>query len=377
MNRKSLLGLAGKALCAAFLAVQFAAPAAAQANREIVIGATMINVPNFLDWWRDGVNFAVDEINASGGINGAKVRLQLETFNDPAGAVGALKKLTEVDKVSAVLGTHSSGFLAQAGEAKDKNFVLMNIGASAPAIRKYGGSNIFSAIPLGTAQYEAIARAAYKMGYRNIFAAIERTDMGSSGIEVFRKTFEGLGGKIVGTVEHNQTAGDFRSQLLRIRATPHDAVFMITTVADTAQMLKQAAELKVPGPWLSYEVGVGQPVVEVAGKAAEGLVWAAFMYDPNQGSAMTTQWAQRFKQKYGYSPNIYPAVAYDGLRIIAEAMKKSGSTDPAKLIQWLKATPYEGVTGPVKFDKDNMLDQPVRLMTIKDGKFVVCTTCGN
>lgn len=347
----------------------------AQEKNEIVLGMTIPNIPNYTDWWRDGANLAVADANAAGGINGAMVRIQIEAFADPAGAVSALKKLMDADKVKEVVGAHSSGFLAQASVAKDKDVVLMNAGASAPAIRQHGGTNIFSAIPLGTAQYEAMAKAAYQMGYRKVVAAIERTDMGSSGIVVFKKTFEDLGGTIVGTVEHTQTGGDFRSQLLKIKSIDHDAVFMITSVADTAQMLKQAAQLGVKGPWLAYEVGVGQPVLDVAGKAAEGLVWAAFMYDPNDGPPATVEWAKRFKQKYGYVPNIYPAAAYDAVRVLLDGIRQAGSTEPSKVIPYLKKMQYKGITGPIQFDKDNMLEQPVRLMTIRDGKFVNCTSC--
>ncbi len=341
----------------------------------LVIGITLFQTPNATDWWQAGVALAIDDLNAKGGVNGSPVRAQIEQFTDVAGSLTAAQKLISVEKAPFIIGVYTPAVLAQAESLKDKSVILINAAATAPGLRAFGGTNIFSAIPLGTDQFAALGSYAYKAGFRKLAVAVERSDMGLGASTVFTPTYKAAGGTVVGTVQFDTAAGDYRSQLLQIKEWNPDAVFLMSVVGDTGQILKQASELGLKTQWLMYEGSSSQAMIDVAGKGAEGVMLTAGSYDPTNGPSNMVQWANRFKARFNYLPNFYPAFIYDAVQVAAKAAETAKGNDVPTLIKTLKGIEFQGVAGQVKFDKDNMLTQPVRMMTVQNGKIVSCTTC--
>lgn len=78
---------------------------------------------------------------------------------------------------------------------------------------------------------------------------------------------------------------------------------------------------------------------------------------------------KRFKEKYGQDVVIYAPYAYDAIMILVDAMKRAGSSDPAKYLSYLKKTDYKGVIGETRFDlKGDLQNATLTLYTFKDGK---------
>lgn len=298
---------------------------------------------------------AEEEVNASNGIKGRRLRLILEDSRcDPATGVSVMKKLVNIDKVPVVLGeTCSSVTLAMAPIAEKNKVVLLTPISSNYKITD-AGDYVFRLAPSDALQGRLVAKWIKELGYTKAAVLFVNNDYGVGLKDGFTKNFEGLGGKVVLAEGFPQGSRDFRTQLTKIKDAQVDVIFAPAYPEESGQLLKQRKELKVLVPLIGTDPYHDPKIFELAGGAADGIM---FMDVAGGSGPGWDSFVKAYKAKYGLEPDIVAAEAYDSVKVVAHVMSQAGF-EPNKIKEGLYALKgYMGATGAIEFDKngDNIM----------------------
>ena len=342
---------------------------------SVKIGAVLPLTGDSSAWGEQGkygIELAVEEINAKGGINGKKLEVVYEDSQAiPKYAVTSIQKLINVDKVPAVAGDMvSATTLAMAPIAEKSKTVLIAISASAPAITN-AGEYIYRVWPSDLLEGSVLAEFAAKNKYRKVCILFIQTDYGTGLRDAFKKTLEQKGGKVLLTQGYKQDETDFKSALLKVKSKKPDAVYIVGYYKDSGLILKQAKEIGLKTQFFGATAVESPKLIEIAGDAAEGLIYPIITdFDPEHPTPVANQFIEHFKKKFGIAPDWASSHAHDAVVVIAEAMKKGGATGTGikKAIDFQRR--FEGVTGKIIFDENgDVIDKPVTIKTVRHGKF--------
>lgn len=320
---------------------------------------------------KNGVNLAVDEINAQGGIKGRKLRVIYEDSQaNPRVGVSAIQKLIAVDKVSCIIGDIVSATTLAIAPIVEKNKVaLLSPTASAPAITK-AGEYIFRIWPSDLAEGEKIAEFAYREEFKKISILYMQNDYGIAIKDIFSETITCVGGKVISALGYKPDETDFRGYLTRVVAQKPQAVYVAGYFKDSALILKQARELGIKIQFLGTTAIEDPKFLEIAGAGAEGIIYpVATGYDPKGGEKIVKHFTNSFKKRYGKEPGWVEAQAYDAVKVIAYAMEKGGIRGPEIQKAMTKIKGFKGVTGEITFDRYGDVIKPIQIKVVKEGKF--------
>jgi len=318
-----------------------------------------------------GIELAIEEENAKGGINGKFVKVVFEDDqSSPQQTVSAFRKLTTLDKVPVIIGAMtSSSALAVAPIAERSRVVLVSPSASAPALSN-AGDYIFRN-ELSDA-YGGLAQAKLtwsRLRIQKVAILYINNDYGVGVKDAFLQTFEKLGGEVLGTESFEPDAQDFRTQLTRIKQKSPEAIFMIA-YKESIMILRQIKELGLKTKVLSTPLFEDREIIEKVGEAAEGVIYVYYGgFKPQSKDEQIKRFVEAFRRSYNRDPGYYSALAYDATNIVLLAIKKGGikSADIKNALYEIKD--FLGVTGKTTFDANGDVTKPVILKTVKDGKF--------
>lgn len=170
-------------------------------------------------------------------------------------------------------------------------------------------------------------------------------------------------------------ASDFKTILLKMKSAGIDSLYLASLANHSAVILKQAEELKIDVPFLSYRATEDPVLVKNAGALAEGILYTN-AYDSNSTDSQNAEFIKLYKEKYNETPNGYAAEAYEATRLIADTYAKCGSTiKNVENIQCAKNFLFSvknrlTLFGPLSFDGNGDVMYPFFMKTVKDGKFV-------
>src|SRR5262245_31451140 len=330
------------------------------------------------EWEMWGVNLAVEEINAAGGLlGGRKLELMvLDNKCNPSEAVNVANKLVEA-KVVAIEGSHcSSAPLASLKIAADAKIPMITGIASNPQITALAGPGrneySFRISPSDTAMMDALGiYLGNKKQWKTVAIVGEDTDFGRGGADAFKAVAEKAGVTVVSTDFHPQNAPDFTSILTRLQQRRPDAIATFQVGGDSINFLRQAMQLGVRIPYTGrIELGGrNQPIIEAGGMENSISAWT---YNATIDSPENRAFVAKIKTKYNSEPYLQTWRGYDAIRIIAEAIKKSGNTEGEKIKNAMQGMTFTNVMGKqVTFDDHNSAGHWVVLQTVKDKKVAV------
>lgn len=325
----------------------------------------------------NGAKMAVEEINARGGVLGSKIELLIEDDQYKAEeAANAAKKLIERDKVVALIGeVTSSVTLVVAPIAQQSKIVLLTPTATNPKVTQVG-DYIFRACFVDDFQGEVMANFVYKnlkLKTAAILTAVT-SDYSKGLAQFFKQKYTALGGKIVAEESYSEGDTDFRAQLTKIKAAKPEFVYLPGYYADIGPILLQARELGITVPFGGGDGWDSPVLLQTAGKAAEGCFFSNH-YSPDSKDLVVQTFVKNYQKKYGATPDALAALAYDAAKLLADAIKRAGSTDSAKIRDALAATKgFRGVTGVITFDANRNPVKSAVIIEIKGGKQVYRAT---
>ena len=361
---------------AALAAGLLAAPAMAQQG-PIVIGVSTAQTgpaATAAEWELWGVNLAIEEINAAGGVLGRKIELLvMDNKCNPSEAVNVANKLVEA-KVVAIEGSHcSSAHLASMKIIQDAKIPMVTGIASNPQITALAGPGrneySFRISPSDQAMMDALGiYLGNKKQWKTVAIVGEDTDFGRGGADAFKAVAEKAGVQIVSTDFHPQNAPDFTSILTRLQQRRPDAIATFQLGGDSINFLRQAMQLGVRIPYTGrIELGGrNQPIIEAGGMEKSISAWT---YNATIDAPSNKAFAEKIRAKHKSEPYLQTWAGYDTIRVIAQAIKDAGGTDGEKIKDAIKKMTFTNVMGKtVTFDDHNSAGHFVVPQTVLDKK---------
>jgi branched-chain amino acid transport system substrate-binding protein len=317
---------------------------------------------------KNGVDLAVSEINAAGGVNGQLLEFVCEDDEgDPAKSVNAYKKLVTKDRVRVVIGSLTSGCtIAITNLAQAQKVLQIAPAATASAVTD-AGNYIFRACFIDPFQ----GKVGGKFAYDNLSTkrAAVLYDIGndySVGLaENFVAEYVSLGGKIVAKESYSTGDKDFNAQLTKIKAANPEVVYLPDYYGTVALIAKQLRAQGISTPIVGADGWDG--LTENAGNEVLNGYYSNH-YAEDSDSPAVQKFVKSFKAKYGKAPNSFAALGYDSVYMLKDAMEKAGTnTDVAKIRDAFEATDGKYVTGHIVFDaKRNPVKSAVMIKMVKE-----------
>jgi branched-chain amino acid transport system substrate-binding protein len=315
---------------------------------------------------------AVEEINATGGIKGERINLIVEDDRSTKeGAVSAVKKLIEIDKVPVIIGPGSTVGVAGASPIANKaKVVLFSPGAAGPGITTKGGY-VFRNRVSGDLEAPVIAEYAINtLRFKRVSILYPNVDYGVGFKNVFKTKFISLGGEVISEEIYADNDTDFRSQLNKIKLKSPELVYVLGVPEGVGQILRQAKEIGLKTQFISNNVESSK-LIEIAKNAAEGLIFPTETYDPNSALERIKQFEKKYFSIFNRHSDLFAANGYDAVYIISQVIEKSGykGEDIKNALYNLKN--YSGVGGDVSFDEKGDVIKPIAIKMVTGGEFKI------
>jgi len=320
-------------------------------------------------WIQEGLDLGTQEINGSGGIQGRRLQIIYEDDQaNPTLAANAMRKLADSDKVPVVFGSWaSSSVLAEAPIAEATKTVVL-AEAISPKIRD-AGDYIFRIQP--DAHYyirEFVPVVIDKLGVHSVSILYVNNDFGLDQADVFQTEFERLGGRVLSRDGFEQSASDFKTELIKIKAQKPQAIFC-PAYTEIAIILRQARELGMSQTFLASVPFENPDILQAAGRAAEGVLYPHH-FDSDSPDAEVRRFQAKYKAKYGRPAEGFAALAYDGIKILGTALTRCGADTGCIKTTLYMVRDFPGVTGPTSFDDHGDVSKRIIIKTVRNGTFV-------
>ena len=321
---------------------------------------------------KNGVDLAIEEINAAGGINGKQVVLVSEDDEGmPDKTVNAFKKLSTKDNVKYVIGSLTSG-CAQAITtlAKASKIVQLAPAATSPAITLIDNETtndfVFRACFIDPFQGTVGGKfAAQTLGSKRAAILYDIGNDYSVGLaENFKIAFVQEGGEIVSEESYATNDKDFNAQLTKIKNANPDVVYLPDYYGTVALIAKQLRAQGINTPivgadgWDGLTSNAGEEVLN-------GFYSNHYAVDSTEPAVQ--KFVESFRVKYNKDPNSFAALGYDCVYMIRDAILDAGSEDSMAVREALEKINGDYVTGHLTFDeKHNPVKSAVMLELVKD-----------
>jgi branched-chain amino acid transport system substrate-binding protein len=327
-----------------------------------------------------GVMLALEEINAAGGVLGKKLELAYEDNQTKSGeSATAVKKLISRDKVIALIGeVSSSRSLEAAPIAQAAKIPMIAPAATNPKVTQVG-DYIFRVCFIDPFQGTVMAKFAKDdLKAKKVAILSSVSNAYSLGLaKYFRETFTAGGGEVVSEKNFSEGDKDFRAQLTAVKSAGVDAVFVPSYYTEAALIVRQARDLGITVPFFGGDGWEDEQLLKIGGEALNGCYYSTHFSAENTDPAVA-KFVQKYKTRWnGEVPGAFSALGYDSIYVLADALKRAGSTEGAKLRDALAATKnVPGASGITTLDKDRNASKPATIIAIKDGKMVFNKTVG-
>jgi len=345
--------------------------AAVTADDEIKIGASLFltgsDISFIADAMREGIVLATDELNANGGILGKQIKIIYEDdqFN-LVKATTVAQKLIEVDDVSAGLVGVWNTAKATSTVFETNERPLIVLWDANEEIEKVG-NHVFSIGFQTEAAGREMAEFLIKQNVKTAAIVYHEDDWSQLISLSFEKRFKDLGGQI--TIKESAAIDetDFRSIILKAKGA--DSLYA-PVAANWDKFFKQVYEVGFDGIVTTGD-GFTEDVINIIPRESEGVYTTQlFVQDALQYKLL----AEKYKQKYNKEPEllIFTALGYDGVMVLAEAIKIAGSDDPKKISKAMyKVQNFEGAAGIVSINEKGSSNKLERIFQVRNGKMVL------
>jgi branched-chain amino acid transport system substrate-binding protein len=323
-----------------------------------------------------GMRLAASEINAGGGILGRRVQLAVaDSRSNPTAVARGVRRLIEDQRVVAIGGLNDSTLALAAGPvAQRAGIPFVTAGATLPTLPRTVGNGFFMAAFGDDAQAHAVADVARKdLRARSAFLLVDRgSDFTRALARFFRQRFVARGGTVAGQLSYASGERDFASAMARIRAhrPAPDVLFFSALPSEAGRLIRQARAAGLMQPILSGDGFDTPELSRVAGTLADNVYYSTHV--ALDGAARRIRrFVAAYRGRYGRRPeNAFAALGYDTMRLIADAIRRAGSSDPSAIRRALAATRgFAMVTGTISYAPGRRTPRkPVTVVRVREGK---------
>jgi branched-chain amino acid transport system substrate-binding protein len=183
-----------------------------------------------------------------------------------------------------------------------------------------------------------------------------------------------LGGQIVTEQSYTQGDRDFSGQLTAIRAVNPEVIYVPGYYGEVGVISNQAKQLGIKAPLLGGD-GWDAPQLWQLGGASLNGNYISNHYSVDDPSPAIQKFVADYKARYNILPDALAALGYDSMKVLADAIKRAGTTENFKLRDAIAQTrDFPGVTGKITIDGDRNAVKPAVVLKLQDSKFVYETT---
>jgi len=369
MNKRFTLQLIAACALAVAGTASFAQDVIKIANIVELSGGGATAGTNF----KNGVELAVREINANGGILGKKIQTTTaDTQSNPGVAKGLTQKAID-DNVFAIFGPVFSGSImvsmAESRRAEVPNFT----GGEAASITEQGNPYVFrTSFTQATAMPKVARYMSDQAKLKSIAVIYVNNDFGKGGMDSIRKALANSPTKILSEISTEPGQVDFSAAVLRAKQSNADAVFAYSNEEESARLLRELRKQGWSKPIIGETTLTGQKVIELAGDAANGAIAHVGLTVDAPVPAIRA-FKAKFEKEYKYISDHNGMKGYSGVYVLKAAIEKAGKLDRKAVAEAMKGLKvntdkYPGALMYTEFDNKGDLDRMSFMVEVKNGK---------
>ncbi|MFN0063126.1 MAG: ABC transporter substrate-binding protein [Myxococcaceae bacterium] len=318
---------------------------------------------------KQGIELAVSQANASGGVKGQPVSLKIHDDRSvPSEAAAATRQLIDEDNVRVVLGEIlSASSLAMANVAQAAKVPMITPSSTNPKVTA-GRDWVSRVCFIDSFQGYAMARFArehLKVTRAAILHGMSDYSVGLA--NVFTKQFTERGGNIVQVRSYTKGDSGFHAQLTAIRNAKPEVVYVPGYYTDVGNISRQAREVGLVVPLLGADGWDAAKLYELGGGAVEGHYFSTH-YSPQDPSPKTQRFIAEYKARFGTIPDAIAALGYDAALVALDAMKRANSLERAAIRDAIAQTrDLSGATGNITLDEERNAVKPAVIVQVTQG----------
>jgi branched-chain amino acid transport system substrate-binding protein len=321
---------------------------------------------------RDSVALGIEELNESGAIRGAVLKMVVvDDEGNPTKSISGNKRLVYNENAVAVIGAvHSSCTLANMVVTQEAGVPQITPISTSPQITQKENAWIFRTAATDAIQATNVVNIALnKLGKRRLAVMYVSNDYGRDAYKVLDEVATRMGNPPVASESFNQGDKDFSSQLLNIKKADPDTLIIWSLYEEAALVAKQVKQMGLDFQLMGGGGLTNSKYVELGGAATEGTIMCQ-TYHPSSKAEHIKSFTERFNKKYGRDPDPNAAQSYDAIMILGQALAKVGVDDRARIRDEIAATKnFKGVTGSISFDATGDSPRDMMVIQIQNGDY--------
>jgi len=323
-----------------------------------------------------GIELAMEEINANGGVLGKNIEIiKVDNKSETDEAANVSTRLATRDKVVAILGPATSGNTKAATPPAIQNKVpLISASATADDVTVDSNGNvreyIFKTCFSDSFQGVTMANFASKdLGLTKAAILMDNTSDYSKGLtKSFIETFTSLGGTILTEEAYQAKDTDYRAVLTSIKSTNPEVLYVPGYYEEVGLIVKQARELGLDVPVLGADGYDSPKLTEIAGEDALKGVYYTNHYSSSDNTPEVVAFKDAFNAKYSKEADAFNALGYDLAYFLVDAIDRAGVAEPEAIKDALASTvDFKGITGTLSIDEYHNPVKDVTILELIDG----------
>lgn len=374
------------AASAAFTLIGAASSAAPTPAPTITLGASVQEtgpLANTGRYYRDAYRFAVDKINAQGGVRvGDKhYRLTLQMLNNQSDknlAVNQYVQLLTANNANFLLGPYSSGaVLATSSVAEKYQVPMVQGGGASDQIFNRGYKYVFGTLPVASQYFASTIDAMKKLHpeIRTVALLYAGDAFDVAVAKGARKLTEDGGFKLVVDERYGVNSSNFSSLLSQIKSENPDAILVAGHETEILNFIRQAKSLNVRPKLYSFTVGV--PTADFRRALGADANYAFGMTPWLPSAKLQDQWfgnaeefAKAYEKRFGYAPDYHSASAVADVEVYAKAIEEAGTLDPKKVRDAIAKVNFNSIYGHIQFQPNGQINLAQTMVQIQNGRLM-------
>ena len=325
------------------------------------------------DYMRKGVDMALQEINDAGGVLGRPLEF---VYEDDKGsstdAVSVAQKIASDKSIVGVIGHVFSGCTLAAGPIYQNNGIpTIAVASTNPEVATIG-EYVYRINVGDNYQGGALAKLLNEKNVTKAAVIYDNSDYGVGVSNAFAEQYKALNGEIVLNESYLSGADDFSLILTQLKQSTAEVIVLCGLDTDAAKIMMQSKTLGIELPVYATDGVYTDNFITLAKAAVEG-VYVVCYFHPSDPSESVQNFIKKFNEQYDGDVNSWSPYAYDAVMLMAEAIKKAGSTDGAAIKDAITATTnFQGATGTINFTgAREPVEKELVILQIVNGEYVV------
>ena len=321
--------------------------------------------------FKKAMTLGLEWFNADGGINGRPIELVIgDSKGDPKESAALAQKFTSDKRIVAELGDFTSTCcLAAQPIYKRAGMVQLSPTSSHPSFAP-GSPWSFGIIGTQAGEGPFMARYAKEtLGKKKMAVLHINNDWGIVAKDMFVKGAKAIGSEVVAVEHYFEEERDFTGVLTKLRGMKPELIYICSMYNDAALISKQREKLgwtdvSVMGPGSLYS----PKLIEIGGDAVDSL-YTSSLFFPKDPRPEVQKFVKGFEAKYGATPNLFAAIAYDAFNLLAATIQKAGTDRKAIRDELAKTKDFPAVAGNITFTEHGDVVKEYRKLVIRNGQF--------